>query len=132
MVEVTVAIVTRNNSEVLIVKRAKGEGRLIWQFPGGTIEPHESIEEATVRELKEETGITGKVIKVLGSRIHPYTKKHIAYVLCEHKNGDFCIGCPEIAEVLWVNIKDLKRYFTTPLFRPVDDYLNNLMMKKAK
>jgi len=127
MAEVTVAIVTRNKSEVLIVKRAKGEGKLIWQFPGGTIEAGESIEDATIRELMEETGLKGKAAGIIGSRIHPYTKRHITYVLCEFENGNFCINDPEIDQVLWVNIRDLKQYFTTPLYEPVEEYLNNLI-----
>lgn len=127
MVEVVMAIVTNNNKEVLIVCKAKSEGKLLWQFPGGTVEQNESIEEATIRELKEETGINGKVVKILGSRIHPYTKKHIAYVLCEYIGGEISISDPEIDQVQWAKINKLDQYFTTPIFEPVQEYLNSLL-----
>src|SRR5690606_36061371 len=45
--------------EVLLVERRKG-GPLqgLWSLPGGCIEPGESMQAATLREVREETGVT--------------------------------------------------------------------------
>jgi 8-oxo-dGTP diphosphatase len=50
-----------------------GDGQ--WALPGGHLEFGESFEDATKRELKEETGIAAGVIEYLTSINTPYTRK---------------------------------------------------------
>jgi len=54
---------------LLLVRRASRHGRGNWQLPGGFIEPDETIEQAVVREVQEEAGVTAAVEAVLGLRI---------------------------------------------------------------
>jgi mutator protein MutT len=54
--------------ELLMVRRASRRGRGNWQLPGGYIEPHETIEQAVVREVQEEAGVTARVEGVIGLR----------------------------------------------------------------
>ena len=58
---VAAAALINENDEVLLAQRPKGK-RLAgkWEFPGGKVEKNESPEEALVRELHEELGITVK------------------------------------------------------------------------
>ncbi len=68
-----VCAIIRNGEKVLSVKRRdKGEVGLKWEFPGGKIEPGESMEEAIIREIKEELNCNIKVIKYLGNVYHEY------------------------------------------------------------
>src|SRR5918992_1898593 len=53
---------------LLLVRRASRHGRGNWQLPGGFIEPDETIQQAVVREVFEEAGITAEVEAVLGLR----------------------------------------------------------------
>jgi len=53
---------------LLLVRRASRHGRGNWQLPGGFIEPDETIEQAVVREVEEETGVVSEVEAVLGLR----------------------------------------------------------------
>jgi len=46
--------------EVLLINTRAGE---VWQLPKGLVEKGESLETAALREVKEETGITARVIK---------------------------------------------------------------------
>lgn len=54
-----------NEDKILIVQRAADEKILpnIWEFPSGKKEPLEKIEDAAIREAKEETGLDIKLIK---------------------------------------------------------------------
>jgi len=119
---VVIGIVTKDN-QVLIVRRKQKEGNLFWQFPGGVIEDEETEIQAVVREIEEETGIESKAIKCLGSRIHPSTKQSISYWICEFISGDICISDKDLDEAIWVNINDILKYFTTPIYSPIIDYL---------
>ena len=59
--------VVRDN-RLLLVRRASRRGRGNWQVPGGFVEPDETIEQAVVREVQEEAGVTGEVQGVIGLR----------------------------------------------------------------
>ena len=56
------------DDQLLLVRRASHHGRGNWQLPGGFIEPDETIEQAVVREVYEEAGVTAEVEAVLGLR----------------------------------------------------------------
>ena len=56
------------DGRLLFVRRASRHGRGNWQLPGGFIEPDETIEQAVVREIQEEAGVTAEVEAVLGLR----------------------------------------------------------------
>jgi 8-oxo-dGTP diphosphatase len=51
------AVVVRQGETLLLARRAKEPNRGKWIFPGGKIEPFESIQQAATRELLEETGL---------------------------------------------------------------------------
>ncbi len=55
------AIVTRDR-KILLVKRGKEPYKGKWCLPSGFAETNETIEDAALRELKEETGIKGRIV----------------------------------------------------------------------
>lgn len=76
--------------EVLLISLAGGDR---WQLPKGHVEPGESAEQAAVREVREETGVTGRAVERLpdieywfiqaGQRVH----KRVAYFLLDYERG---------------------------------------------
>ena len=50
------AIITKG-SRVLLIERKYPPFKGMWAFPGGKLEPDETLEECLVREVKEETGL---------------------------------------------------------------------------
>ena len=57
-----VAVLVRNSKDqLLLVKRSVEPAKGTWCLPGGFIEIDESIEDAAVRELEEETGLKGEI-----------------------------------------------------------------------
>ena len=58
LVSVAVAVLLRRDGRVLLAQRLPGTPYAgYWEFPGGKLEPGESVAEALARELDEELGI---------------------------------------------------------------------------
>jgi 8-oxo-dGTP diphosphatase len=53
------ALVINDGNQLLLGKRAVDPARGMWCLPGGFIEMGETMEQAALRELHEETGLTG-------------------------------------------------------------------------
>ena len=72
---VVVAAVIEVDSRVLICQRRKDDKfPLLWEFPGGKVEPGETPEEALARELEEELGVEAKIGSELYRTRHTYTE----------------------------------------------------------
>ncbi len=72
---------------------ATGGGRR-WQLPKGHIEPGETSQEAAVREVREETGVTGRPIAELDGIDYWFAesrdlriRKHVDYFLLAYESG---------------------------------------------
>jgi 8-oxo-dGTP diphosphatase len=63
-------ILANRERETLLVKRANEPFQGMWCFPIGFAETGESIEDAALRELKEEAGITGKIVQLVDVSSH--------------------------------------------------------------
>ncbi len=59
-------VVIDNRERVILVKRSVEPQIGLWCLPGGFIELGETPEGAALRELKEETGLTGRIDRLLG------------------------------------------------------------------
>jgi ADP-ribose pyrophosphatase YjhB (NUDIX family) len=64
---VAAAVLLNDAREVLLVKRRQAPHKGEWCLPTGFAELEESIEAAALRELREETGITGRVRRLLNA-----------------------------------------------------------------
>jgi len=62
---VAVAIAVKGK-KVLMIKRGRAPRKGAWGPPSGFIEVGETPEEACLRELKEETGVSGQIVRLLG------------------------------------------------------------------
>ena len=106
-----VAVITDAQGKILIDRR-KQEGLLggLWEFPGGKIEPGESVEECVKREIMEELGIEIEVLGRLITIDHVYThfKVTLNVFNCTHLSGD---PQPlESDEVKWVTLEEIDEY----------------------
>ncbi len=76
--------------EVLLIKNPSGK----WTFPKGNVEEGERPEDTAVREVEEETGIKGKIVKPLGDVKYWYMLKgekifkRVVYYLMEYEGGE--------------------------------------------
>lgn len=121
---VSMAIIAHDGA-VLMIRRRQKEGELLWAFPGGAVEDGETPEEAAVREVAEEVGLTVVAEKVLGDRVHPKTGRAMVYTACTVEGGELSVlDQDEIAEVAWVKHGDIPAHVPYGLFEPVQAYLD--------
>ena len=60
------ALVGNREGEILLVKRGVEPAKSEWALPSGFMEIDETPEECCLRELEEETGLKGRIIRLIG------------------------------------------------------------------
>ena len=63
------AVIHDDRGRLLLIRRGQEPGIGLWSLPGGRVEPHESDQQAVVREVAEETGLRVVPGRLLG-RVH--------------------------------------------------------------
>jgi 8-oxo-dGTP diphosphatase len=58
-VDILIFVKEKDELSVLLIQRDKPPFEGLWAFPGGFVDIDETLEDASLRELKEETSITG-------------------------------------------------------------------------
>ncbi len=96
-----------------LIGRLDRRGRLLWSLPKGHVEAGETHADAAVREVAEETGITGRVVADLGTidfyfmaggtRVH----KTVHHFLLVAESGQLSDEDIEVVEVAWVPAAEL-------------------------
>ncbi len=81
MVKVGIGVILLKDKKVLIGKRINSHAQK-YSIPGGHLEVGESFEEAAIREVKEETGITIRKPKVVAvtNNLETYKLEQLHYV----------------------------------------------------
>ncbi|MBC8175576.1 MAG: NUDIX hydrolase [Candidatus Marinimicrobia bacterium] len=120
------AVVVNQKREVLLVLRKKEPREGMWGLPSGFAEVHETIEEAALRELEEETSIIGKVVRLLDTKSH-YNDFYgdLIWVSFEVKwmTGEMAPGDDAI-DVQFFPIFDLPELAFSTNYRAIHRFLN--------
>ena len=106
-----VGVIRNSLGKILIDRRLpQGEMAGFWEFPGGKIEPTETIEECIKREIEEELAIAVAVGDRLITIEHNYSKFKVTLFVhdCQYIAGE--PQTRECQEVRWVNITELDQY----------------------
>jgi len=126
------AIIINNNNEILLIKRASDSRTEpgTWSRPGGEVEFGESAEEATKREILEETGIEIEIIKFLEmtQNLNEDKSKHWIALgfLAKHISGEPTNMEPtKHDEVKWIPIDQLPENINIYTKNAIDIHLRN-------
>jgi len=109
--QIVVAIISNDRDQLLIARRPENAmlGGL-WEFPGGKVEPDESMEQALYREIMEELGIRIVVKREFMQLKHAYSHFKITMnaFLCDHIDGE---PAPKASTAIrWVEPRRLGEY----------------------
>lgn len=101
------AIVRNDQGHILLIKGPKRG----WEMPGGQVEEGESLEQAAIREVKEESGIDIEVNRFCG--VYQNTEKSICNTLFLGKPiGGVCTPSEESLEVGYFPLEEVKGMVT--------------------
>ena len=107
-------LIVNKENKVLTLRRSKVNDYLPlkWDIPGGTVDVGERVEEALIREVREETSLEINPIKPIYvySNLDQVPKRQTAQIiyLCEYVSGKVCLNPEEHDEYKWVDFDQLK------------------------
>ena len=104
--------------KVCLGGRRRGEGgALVWSIPKGHVEKGESMMDAALREVREETGLVGEVEETLGDVTYWYARrddggsavrvlKRVRFFLMRYRGGRFADRDDEMDAVRWFSLAE--------------------------
>ena len=97
-----VAAIILHEGRVFATQRGYGEFKDGWEFPGGKVEDGESLENALIREIREELDTEIEVGELLDTVEYDYPQFHLsmACFLCTIKSGNLVLKEHEAAKWL--------------------------------
>jgi mutator protein MutT len=114
------AVVHDGNVIVVVPVKRDAQHRRTLVLPKGHLDEGETEEEAAIREVHEETGVTAKLIEKLGEVEYSYERrgrrrnKRVAFYLFEYRSGSLEDHDHEIEEARWMTLQDAARELTYP------------------
>ncbi len=115
------------------------KGGTVWALPKGLVESGEDPEQTALREVQEETGLTGRCLgkvgeveywfvdREAGHRIH----KRVHFYLFEHTGGDPSQHDFEVEEVRWVPLTEALTRLTYRSEREMVDKVKRILQEKV-
>ncbi len=118
------------DGRILLAQRPEGKNLAgLWEFPGGKVESGETPEDALIRELQEELGITTKhaCLAPLTFASYAYEKFHLLMPLYICRRYEGIARSMEGQALKWVKPKDLRAYPMPPADEPLIPFLMDIL-----
>lgn len=118
---------------VMVVHRPRYDD---WSFPKGGVHEGETLEQAALREVKEETGLECRITGRLSSARYSYRTgkgimrpKTVHYFLMEQSGGRLAIEGDEVDRAEWLDFRDAQSRLS---YRHDKEMLDHLISKSAE
>ena len=113
MIQAVGGVVAHPDGRVLLVRRGRAPRQGEWSLPGGKVEEGETLEQAIVREVKEETGLDVRCIRKLVLYVlDPYD---IHEMLCEPLDPSTeIVAADDAMDARWATLDELESLGVRP------------------
>ena len=115
------------NKKILLVQNAHEKARGQWSLPAGQVEQNESLENAAIRETKEETGFVINILR----RINTYQFENPEYsyhvYAAEIVGGEIQYDPEEIMNLGWFSVSEIQGIELRPSISFIPDLLDPII-----
>ncbi len=125
----TTAIITYPQNKILLIKRTTPPFIGYWALPGGRAEIGETPEQTVLREVKEETGLDGEIVRKIGEYHEQGVQGGYEYdyyptcFLVKPVGGEMKRQETEIAEIKLFKLDDIPEVLAFVHAQMIKDYL---------
>lgn len=108
------ALVINDENKVLVTRRSLNNDYMphFWDIPGGTVEDGETVEEALIRELQEETTLKIKPLEPIYaySNLSQLPNRQTVQIVykCKYEKGEVKLNPLEHDDYKWIDYSEIK------------------------
>ena len=112
----TVDTIIQKESKILLIKRKKDPFKNMMALPGGFVNEGETVEEATKREIREETSLEIRLLDILGVYSDPNRdpRKHIMTTVfvgeIESSKDVEAIAGDDASDIVWLDLESIEKH----------------------
>ena len=113
-IRVVAAVIAKEGRYLITQRRPTAVLPLLWEFPGGRVEPGESDGQALKREVAHRLSVEVKVGHLISFLSHPYERYDVDLYLyeCQIVSGE--LKAVNVQDYKWVTSAEFDKYPFTP------------------
>ncbi|TMQ08406.1 MAG: (deoxy)nucleoside triphosphate pyrophosphohydrolase [Deltaproteobacteria bacterium] len=115
VIRVVAAVIEHDGRYLITQRNANAVLPLLWEFPGGRVEPDENETHALLREVKGRIGVEVDVGPKLGEHVHDYTTYQVQLTMYSCRLPAEARPYPAtVADLRWVTSREFLDYEFPP------------------
>lgn len=119
-----VGAVIVQDGKILLVKRGVEPAKNLWSIPGGMVELGEKVQDAVIREVKEECGLNVEIIKLMdvvdSITVNEDGRVQFHFVILDflaQVRGGTLKPADDVSDARWIPLEEVETYDLTESFR---------------